>query len=804
MIQKGKILTNITCHHCGDTCKDDSIKVGENSFCCFGCKSVFEILSENNMCTYYDMNAAPGINQKNNIRQDKFAFLEEASIKAKLIQFTDGKQSHVSFYLPQIHCSSCLWLLDNIIKFNAGIIASNVNFVKKDIFISYDENVTSLRAIVETLTAIGYEPHLSLNDVSEHTLKNIDRSRWYKLGIAGFCFTNIMMMSLSEYFVNFNQVESNIQFLFRSLSILLSIPVLIYCASEFFIGALNGLKNKYLNIDLPVALALVITFVRSIYEISFDLGSGYLDSLTGIVFFMLIGRWLQSRTYSSISFDRDFKSFLPIALSVIEDGEIIQKEIAHVKVNDVIQLHSNEIIPVDCILSQGNARIDYSFVNGESDLKTIKNGEIIYSGGKQKSGLIEAIVVKEVSQTYLTNLWNNPIFKTKVTPTKSIYDIIGTYFTYAVLIIGFVAGAYWMTLSNDEKMWNAITTVLIVACPCALLLSNNFTNGNILRILGLNKFYLKSPDVIEKFQKINHIVFDKTGTLTQMEGTSVRYVGKILSAENKLMIASLTRQSTHPSSSRIFEYLNLRDTYEVKHFVEVEGQGIEAWMNEHHVKIGSVDFTNGQFSDTNVGSKTVISIDGNIIGEFNISNKYRVGISNQIKELKNKYSISLISGDNDAELQNVENLLGEESEIYFNMSPEQKLNYIKNLQDEKHLSVMMVGDGLNDAGALKQSDLGIVLSNSTNSFSPSSDGVLDGNMLVKLNQFIDFAKSSKNIILLTFGISAIYNAIGLAYAVQGILSPVIAAILMPLSSITIILLTYGLTSYYANKYNFKY
>jgi P-type Cu+ transporter len=507
---KDNIQTQLTCHHCGDNCNDDAIKIQEHIFCCYGCKSVFEILASNDMCTYYELNSTPGINQRNNVRKDKFAFLDEASIREKFVQFTDGKQSHVTFYLPQIHCSSCLWLLENIYKFNEGINSSTVNFVNKEVFIIYDEGLTSLRGVVETLALIGYEPHLSLNDISANTLKKIDRSRWYKLGIAGFCFSNIMMMSFSEYFVHFNEVESNIQFFFRFISIILSLPVLFYCASEFFVSAWNGLKNKYLNIDLPVALALLITFFRSIYEISYGLGSGYLDSLAGIVFFMLIGRWLQSRTYTSISFDRDFKSFLPIALSVVKDGEIINKEISEVKINEVIQIHSNEIIPVDCILSKGTAQIDYSFVNGESEIKNINIGEIIYSGGKQKGGIIEAIVVKEVSQTYLTNLWNNPVFNTKEKPKQSIYDLIGTYFTYAVLFIGFAAGLFWLVQSDYTKMWNAITTVLIVACPCALLLSNNFTNGNVLRILGLNKFYLKSPEVIEDFNKINHIVFDKT------------------------------------------------------------------------------------------------------------------------------------------------------------------------------------------------------------------------------------------------------------------------------------------------------
>ncbi len=201
--------------------------------------------------------------------------------------------------------------------------------------------------------------------------------------------------------------------------------------------------------------------------------------MSGIVFFMLIGRWLQSRTYQTISFDRDYKSFFPIALNVIKDGVVLPTEISKVKINDVVQIHSNEIIPVDSILSKGTAILDYSFVSGESIPVSVKIGEMIYAGGKQLDGLIELVVVKEVSQSYLTNLWNNPVFNKKDEPKSTSYDIIGKYFTYVVLLLGFGAGAFWFLKGENVLMWNSITTVLIVACPCALLLSNNYTYGNI-------------------------------------------------------------------------------------------------------------------------------------------------------------------------------------------------------------------------------------------------------------------------------------------------------------------------------------
>ncbi len=792
--------TKTLCYHCGDECSSRPVTLGEKSFCCSGCKSVFEILNENNLCDYYAINQHPGTDQKVEIRKDKFQFLDNDDVKRKLIQFTNGKQTQLTFYLPQIHCSSCLWLLENIYSINPGIVSSKVNFTQKEIFIAYDEQQTTLREVVETLARIGYEPHLSLNDISSKDMNRLDRTRWYKIGVAGFCFGNVMIMSLADYLAFSGEVEPKIQFFFKLLSIALALPVLFYSATEFFTSAWAGVKNKYLNIDFPVALALVITFTRSIYEIAMGIGSGYLDSMTGIVFFMLIGRWLQSRTYQTISFDRDYKSFFPIALNVVKNGVITPTEISNVKEKDVIQVYANEIIPVDAILSKGTASIDYSFVSGESLPVSVRMGEIIYAGGKQLGGLLELVVLKEVSQSYLTNLWNNPVFNKTETAKQTTYDVIGKYFTYVVLAIGLLAGLYWFGQGNSTFGWNAITTVLIVACPCALLLSQSYTNGNILRILGLNKFYLRSAEVIDKLASVNHIVLDKTGTITQANASNVRYMGRVIGEDLKPVIASLLKQSSHPNSKVVFDFLNEANTFQVEHFKETQGQGIEGWVNERHIKLGSPKFVDDEYFPDKKGSKVVVAVDGEVLGEFIIANQYRFGITVLIQSLRKHFTLSLLSGDNDAELRNVQDLLGHESPVFFNQSPQQKLDYIKDLQTRHHLSVMMLGDGLNDAGAIKQADIGIAVADTRNNFSPSSDGVIDGSTLPRLHAFIRFAKAGRHIILFTFCISAIYNIIGLWFAVQGILSPVIAAILMPCSSITIILLTYGLTEGLARRY----
>lgn len=760
---------------------------------------VYEILNRNELCGYYDLNSRPG--RKVELRENKFEFLDDPKITAQLIRFTDGRQTHVSLYLPQIHCSSCLWLLEQIHVVNEGILSSRVDFAAKEVLIVFDEGRTTLRTVVETLNSVGYEPHISLQQVQAQQEVKLPAKKLFRLGIAGFCFVNIMMMSFPEYFAIGGYLEQEVGTALHYFIVALSVPVIFYCASGFFRSAWAGLRNGFLNIDLPIALALAITFLRSLYELLSHTGTGYLDSMSGIVFFMLLGRMVQDRSYRALSFDRDFRSFFPVAVQVWRGASFQPVMVQELKPDDVIRIQANELIPVDAILSKGTATIDYSFVSGESLPVTKSTGEIIYAGGKQLSGTIELLVVREVSQSYLTGLWNKDIFKQEKKSVSGIHGL-GKYFTLLVLGTGMAAACFWCTQGEYRLAWNALTTILIVACPCALLLSATFTNGNILRILGKHGLYLRHPDVIEDMAGISHIVFDKTGTITENEQKMVSYEGRALSTAERDSVAALLAQSNHPLSRSVYDYLDNRPPADIASFREIPGKGIEGWVQEQHIKIGSADFVQalqGEPESPLQGSVVYVCIEGSVAGVFHIRNAYRKGLPQIIRQLKGRFSLSVLSGDNDKERVYLQRLFGKEADLLFNRQPEQKLEYIRYLQEQEHKRVLMMGDGLNDAGALRQSTVGIAVSGSSNNFTPASDGILDAACFEQLPQLLTFARDSQRIIRASFVLSVVYNIIGLWYAVQGILSPLVAAILMPASSLSIILLTYGLSEWAAKR-----
>jgi P-type Cu+ transporter len=795
MPSQSTVVKQIHCFHCGETCLNDAIYLEEKKFCCEGCKMVYQILNEVDLCDYYKLNEAPGISQRIKVRKDKFAFLDDEKILNQLIHFRNDKQMHVTFYLPQMHCSSCLYLLENLHRVDPGIISGKVNYTRKEVDISFHNPQTSLRKVAETLTSIGYEPYISLNDLKSKR-PAINKSMIYQLGIAGFCFANIMLMSFPEY-LGIDASEAGLRSVFRWMNFGLAIPVLLYSSLPFYQSSWKSLQHKYLNIDTPIALAIIITFIRSAYEVISGTGGGYFDSMSGIVFFMLAGRILQDKTYRQLSFDRDYTSYFPVAVSVLKVDKEVPTTLPEIKPGNTLLIHNEELIPADGILTKGKAFIDYSFVTGESLPVQKEVGELVYAGGKQTEGNIEIIVVKEVAQSYLTKLWNkDEINKKEENKHKSFVDLLSRYFAFIVLAIAMITAVYWQ-LYDPSKIWPAVTAIFIIACPCALLLSNTFTNGNILRILGHNQFYLRNAQTIEEIATATHIVFDKTGTLTSTQEQDVTHDGPILTAYQKEQVAALAACSSHPLSKALARKPETQKRIEVTGFKEYPGMGIEGFVNGDLLKLGSYSFVTGH-PDKQTGTSVFLSIENKFYGQFRFSNHYRDNIIPLLNDLKKNYRLSVLSGDNDAEKETLQNMLGKKSMLLFYQQPEDKLRYIEQLQQQGE-KVMMIGDGLNDAGALKQSDIGIAVSEQANNFTPSSDAILQARQIPKLTKFISLCIANRNIVIASFILSIVYNIVGLSFAVQGTLSPLIAAILMPASSLSIVLLTFGSSNLQARR-----
>ena len=385
------------CYHCGADCDKNPIVFDEKIFCCNGCKTVFEILNSNELNCYYDLEASPGTIP--NEIQGKYNYLDTKEIIEKLLEFNDGETSVVEFYIPSVHCSSCIWVLENLNKLNSAVITSIVNFPLKTIRITFKNSKATLKELVELLTSIAYEPYISLEDADSKKNK-LDKTIIYQVTIAAFAFGNIMLLSFPEYFEVDEFWLEKYKPLFRWLMFVMVIPVVFYSAKDYFISAVKGLKNRILNIDVPIALGISVLFIRSTVEILLDIGSGFFDSLAGLIFFLLLGKFFQRKTYDFLSFERDYKSYFPIAVTKIINDVESNVAVKDIEKGDRLLIRNAELIPVDGILISGNAEIDYSFVTGESVPVVKQSGDKLFAGGKQTAGAIEMEVISTISQSY--------------------------------------------------------------------------------------------------------------------------------------------------------------------------------------------------------------------------------------------------------------------------------------------------------------------------------------------------------------------------------------------------------------------
>jgi Cu+-exporting ATPase len=793
-----------SCYHCGRICSSPGVSADEKTFCCQGCLLVYQLLTAGNLNFYYVLNPYPGMAPAETGTHMKYAYLDDPALIKQLISFTDNRTTHIQFRIPSIHCSSCVWLLENLYRLHPGIQTSTVNFLRKEISIRFNSNLITLRTLVELLATCGYEPEINLASLHQQVKRTTDFELYLKIGISGFAFGNIMLLSLPEYLARGGLADPTFTLFFSIINIILALPVFFYCAGDYFKSAWLGLKQKVMNMDVPVSLGIISLFTRSLYEIIHNLQPGYLDSFSGLVFFLLIGKLFQKKTYDTLSFERDFRSFFPLSVTRIEAEQEVAVPIEKLRPANRLRIRHQELIPADSLLLSTRGLIDYSFVNGESIPVEKQQGDLLYAGGRQIGPTIEIEVVKEVAQSYLTQLWNTTAYKkSRTDQLTSLADTIGQYFTYTVLALAVLTFLIWLP-HDGLRALTAFTSVLVIACPCALALTIPFTLGNTQRIFARRGFYLKNMSVIETLTKINTIIFDKTGTLTHSAVSRVEFFAAVgeaddLSDQEILLVRTLIRHSTHPLSFTLLNHLGRQPWLAVQNYQETPGQGITGNIHGQTIRIGSADFIGTKYEALPAENITTVflEIDGRQRGYFKIQPFYRPGLKHLIGLLQPHYQIYLLSGDKEYSRRQLQEFFPQSGMLFFDQSPFDKLNFVQKLQ-ENH-EVLMIGDGLNDAGALKQSDVGIAVTDEISAFTPASDAILEADSFADLPQFLYFSKLSIKIIWTSFLISFLYNIIGLYFAVQGILSPLIAAILMPASSVSVVLFTIGMTSLLADK-----
>ncbi len=606
-----------------------------------------------------------------------------------------------------------------------------------------------------------------------------------------------MLFSIPRY-ANGAPLDPVFQRLFDVLNLALAVPVLLFSAAPYFRTAWEAIRGRSMAIEVPVALGLAVLFLRSVFDISTGHSEGFLDSFAGLVFFLLLGRLFQQKVFDRIAFDRTYRSFLPLSVRVERPAGFELIPLEQVKPGDCIEIRPGEVVPADARLESRPARVDYAFVTGEQAPVAVGHGDVVRAGGRATMDVMRLRVLREVSHSHLASLWNNPVFsKSKSRWLTDVASRFGAWFTAGAVGLAAIGAIVWWP--NAAASASVATAVLIIACPCALTLSAPITLGTAMGLLGRRGLYLKHPAVAFDLSRIDLIAFDKTGTLTAASERRV-LEAEGLSANGWQLVRALALHSTHPVSRVIANHLNhsAEAAPEVVTDVrEIPGQGIAGVVDGVRVAIGTWPFVNARSSqplDSPPERTSVLA--GTELGWVRLSSTVRPGVEHAARALAQSRAVCLLSGDHDTERARWVDIFG--SRMRFRQTPQDKLAFIAEAQRAGH-HVLMIGDGLNDSGALAAADVGLAVSDETACMVPACDAVVAGDRVADVPAFLRYATRARSVVFLCFLVSVLYNAGGLTLALTGQLTPIASAILMPVSSLTIVGSSWGAMQWSARR-----
>jgi Cu+-exporting ATPase len=716
-----------------------------NDYCCTGCATADAMLGGSDQ-------EGPSVKLI-----DRYSHLSLIDHKEGLDKI-NGNHWQWTIQLPGIHCTSCLILLERMGEWLPGVRDVRVAFSAKQAVVQFDPEMISVSRLAAWLDFVGYPPSII-------TQKKKTTSGIAELGITGFAMGNAMMSAFPEYFGLSEETNYQLLYFFRYSTAFFATISLVVAGKFYLINAYKAVRNRQWSLDIPIALGMLALWVWSAHLLFTGQNGGYFDSLSGLIFFLILGRFLQGRTYAAFSFERTVDDFLPISVFSLTREEFVR--LGDLKEGEEYQIPTEGIVPVKSIL-MGKAELDYSFITGESELQQLYRDQTIFAGARNAGSTLIAKVLQAPSQSEVEGLWKSKDRET----TGWVSERITATFTISVLIISVLATVVWWFL-NPERAIEIGVSVLIIACPCALSLAAPFAYGTASKLLSDMGLYMKSGLGIEKLAAAQRFFWDKTGTLTERAST-VNITE--LSEGDKSVFRAMVGRSSHPVSRLLAQYLQEGPKATLSRWEEHVGKGIEAEFEGQTFALGSAQWLN------TTGDQTVMAIEGHVVGGFGSEFSYRANLTElfqAITDLGGEHA--LISGDHPRELpRNWSKYF--EGKSHFNKSPEQKSSLV---QGQKN--AVFLGDGLNDVKAMESADLGIAVVENSMSYIPKSGGVLLANQLLELPAMIRYSRRVRSLVKWAYMLSLLYNLSGVALALFGALSPVVAAILMPLSSISVVL-----------------
>lgn len=803
--------TPVVCDHCGLNVPPALLEsAAEHQFCCGGCAVAFETIRGSGLDDYYAFRdrLAEGRQAARGAGKGYASYDSEAFLDRHATPTAGGYQS-VDLRLEGVHCAACVWLVERLPTIADGVVEARLSLGSSRARVVWDPKQTSLSPVAQTLDRLGYAPHPA-RDASAHRAREAaERKRLTNMAIAGALAGNNMLMAVALYAGVFEGIESQFERLFRWLSLGIGWASLAWPGATFFRGAWAAWRARTANLDQPIALALGIGALVGTANVVLDRGEVYFDSLSVLVFLLLVGRFLQARQQRWAEEAVGLTlSMTPDSCRVVRDGELTEQSTDALEPGDEVEVRPGELLPADGEVLSGQSAIDQSLLTGESRPTPVAAGDPVFAGAQNVAGTLRVSVgavgnatrVGKLIRLVEDGLADKP-------PIVQFADRVAGWFVIVVATLAAANLAWWTSTAGLSEAIESTVALLIVACPCALGLATPLTMAVAIGAGSKRGMLIKSAAVLEKLAAVRpstpgRLFVDKTGTLTSGRLTVEHWTGD---GGLRRWVAAVEADSPHPIGRALLEALGPAEPSEleqVRDRVERHGFGVTAETPVGRMLIGSPRFAAEQGimlgGDVAQAIETaqerrlttvVVALDGQGVAVVSLSDELHADSRARIDWLRSAgWRTEILSGDTAGPVAQVAQGIGLELEAaYATVAPEEKLRRVREATAEpQRLTVMMVGDGVNDAAALAAADVGVAVDGGTEASLAAADVYLLEPGIGKLVELVDLGRRTMRVTRRNLTISLGYNLIAVILASAGWITPLVAALIMPLSSLTVL------------------
>jgi len=799
------------CAHCGLEVPVHLVREGEaTQFCCNGCRQVYAVVHDWGFDQYYRLvDQQRGTLEPARVTGRSFDDFDDERVQVEASEHVGGERCRTRLYLEGVHCAACVWLVERLPSVLPGVDEVRLNVGSAVADITWRPGRTRLSAIGRALDRLGYTPHVHRASRAQEARRSEDRMLLARLGVAVACDMNLMFLQGAVYAGEYQGMASPYYTFFRWFSLLVAIPVVTFSARPFFQTAIAGLRNRIVHIDLPIAIAITVAFLASAWNTVTGSGAIWFDSAAMLIAALLGARQIQ-RSAQRAALERAdslrgvaFLEFARRLAGTNADDQATEVPLAALAPGDLVEVRSGELVPVDGVVVAGRSSLDNAVLTGEAAPVAVREGDAVNAGATNLGARLVVRVEATGEQTRVGALLAvvQDALSRKPQLLKTT-DVLARRFVQALLAVSVLTGLAWLHAGPAAAI-TRVVAVLVVACPCALGLSVPLAMSVALMRAARAGIFIKNPDALERLRKVDTVLLDKTGTLTEGLPAVARWKGDDRTLE---FARALEGESAH-AVARAFQRSygrSMRLVRSVEGVNEVPGLGIVGRLDGHDVRIGTrahaaaegavvpTDFD--QYATSLIAnglSPVFVTLDGTVAGVAGIGDALRPDARATVAALRAQgMRVRILSGDHPSVVARVGAELGlPADDALGGLTPEAKRDLVARLVSGANETgaVVMVGDGVNDAAALALADIGIAVQGGTGATIVAADVVLTREGVTPLLDILDGSRRLRSVIRRNIAFSVVYNAVASVLAAAGFVGPLLAAILMPISSLTVVL-----------------